>query len=175
MINGWRGLSDTERADWNTYANTYPVAARKNPSANLNGFNMFGRYHGVKGLWDVGSFLPNPSGPQGAIGTYTVGLSISGSDLIFTTNVFPEEGPWRGIAFMTRPLTPTQRFLKSWSRLVVTFDANGSVGGAITGSYTAKFGVIPSVGDLIGFRLILQNLTNGQVSFEQPVILTVTT
>lgn len=173
MIGGWRMLTDSERSDWNTYANTFPVTSRKNPSANLNGFNMFGRYHGVKGVWDPGAFLGNPSGAQGTIGEYTVTMTRTGGTLIFETDLFPEEGPWRGIVFLTRPLTPTQRFLKSWSRIIFTFDANGATGGDIATPYIAKFGVLPLSGDLVGMRLVIQNLTNGQISFEQPVILTV--
>lgn len=164
-VQAWAELSEGQRSAWNTYANTYPIATRLNPDAYLNGFNAFSRWHVTRWVYDYGSLLTNPSGDQGILGSYQIELVRDGANLFIVSDLLPTNGPWVLISYLSRPLSATQRFVKSWSRFVGSIPANGTIDDNITSAYNALFGVTPDVGAYIGTRFVVQNTTNGQVFF----------
>jgi hypothetical protein len=174
-IQAWRSLSDSERAAWNSYATTYPVATRLNPSAYLNGFNYFARYHASLWISNSGTVLADPSGAQGVVGSYQSELVLDTGDLHYLTDLNPTEGPWTVQLYLTRPLLPSQTFVKSWTRLIASYSVTGSIDTDISSLYTALFGQLPSLGQLIGLREVIINTTNGQVFYQPSQIVEVTT
>lgn len=170
----WRTLSDSDRSAWDAYANAFPIPSRKNPSAYLSGVAAFIRWHGVQ--WqDDSVVLNNPSGAQGTTTVVSQELVIFTGDLYVLLDIVDTEGPWQAFVYLSRPLQPTQAFLKSWQRYIITLDSSTWPETNITTRYTSIFGSIPAIGDLIGFQTVMLNTTNGQVMFGSPSIVTVTT
>lgn len=169
----WRTLSDADREAWNAYANAFPIPSRKNPSAYLSGLAAFTRWHAV--MWQRNSTILNdPAGAQGTAILDQVELILSGGDLFVSAPNDITEGPWWVFIYLSRPLQPTQAFVKSWQRYVTSFDSESASDVLITSLYTAIFGTLPIVGDLVGVQVVFLNSTNGQVLFGGPTVVTVT-
>lgn len=170
----WKNLTDGERAAWDTYAATFPIPTRSNPDSYLNGFNAFARWHGVAQLGQGATLLPDPSGAQGTVMAEAGALQLSGGDLHYLIDSVTTEGPWRAIVFMSRPLSPTQRYVKSWTRFIVAGTEAALADIDVSASYTNVYGVLPTAGQLIGVRVTFFNTTNGQVYFIPAAIVEVT-
>lgn len=173
-LQAWRGLTDTERSNWNTYAGAFPTPSKNNPASYLNGFNLFVRWQ-VASYQGPGNTLANPSGAQGVIGFTEVELQKIGAVLQLVVSYTKTNGPWYVLTYLTRPLSPTQRYQKSWTKLVnytlntVPVDVN------VAATYNQIFGLLPIVGDQIGVDITFVNTTNGQVIYIPTQIITVTT
>ena len=170
----WRGLSDANRANWETYATTNPVASRNNPAAYINGFNAFVRWHAASFQYSA-NVLNNPSGAQGIVSFVEMELQKSGGVLQMVIDSTVTNGPWYLLVYLTRPLTPTQRFQKSWTKLLRQINYANPIDVDISSYYTSVFGFLPVVGDLIGVDLTYVNTTNGQVIYIPTFIQQVTT
>jgi hypothetical protein len=173
-LQSWRGLTDSNRANWETYASTYPTPTRNNPAAYLNGFNLFVRWT-VASLQGPGSMLADPSGAQGVISFSEVALQLSGGVFTIEVDFTKTNGPWFVLLYLTRPLAPTQRFQKSWTRYIAYVYNTTPISSPITGNYSSVYGFVPSVGDLIGVDITFVNISNGQVIYIPTQITTVTT
>jgi hypothetical protein len=170
----WRTLTDGERAAWDAYANAFPIPSRKNPDAYLSGLAAFTRWHGVR--WQENSVvLADPAGAQGTAVLDQVELILSGGDLFVSAPNDITEGPWRVFIYLSRPLQPTQAFIKSWQRYIIAFDSESASDVDITTPYQTIFGTLPIVGDLVGVQVVFLNTTNGQILFGSPTVVTVTT
>lgn len=170
----WRDLSGANRANWNTYANTFPIPSRKNPASYLNGLNAFTRYHSVWFL-SQSSVLANPSGVQGTAVVNQIDIDLSGGVLSLLLEIITTNGPWRAEVSMSRPLNATQAFVKSWTRNITSATSATWADFVITTEYQNVFGFLPALGALIGVQVTMINTTNGQVLFGAPTIITVTT
>lgn len=170
----WRTLSDADRSAWNAYANAFPIPSRKNPSAYLSGLAAFTRWHAV---WfqRFSTVLNDPAGAQGTAVLDQVELILSAGDLFVSAPNDITEGPWQVFIYLSRPLSPTQAFVKSWQRYVVSFDSESASDVLITSAYTTIFGSLPVVGSLVGVQVVFLNTTNAQVLFGSPTVVTVTT
>jgi len=169
----WRTLSDSDREAWDAYANTFPIPSRKNPDAYLSGLAAFTRWHAVMGQRNS-TVLNDPAGAQGTAVLDQVELILSGGDLFVSAPNDITEGPWLVFIYLSRPLQPTQAFVKSWQRYVVSFDSESASDVLITSLYIAIFGSLPSLGALVGVQVVFLNTTNGQVLFGAPSVVTVT-
>jgi hypothetical protein len=169
----WKNLTSGNRAAWDAYANNFPIPSRKNPDAYLSGFAAFTRWQALSNLFS-GSILADPSGDQGTIDASTPQIELITNQLYILPDVSSTEGPWVLHLFMTRPLSPTQTFLKSWLRHVITLPDSQWVDEEITAQYIQRFGNLPAEGDLVGCQQVYQNTTNGQVYYNQSEIVTVT-
>jgi hypothetical protein len=158
----WRNLSNANRAAWDAYANAFPIPSRKNPDSYLSGYAAFVRWHGLMAT-GTGFTLDNPSGPQGTVFSGLPTVSLSAGDLRVIPDIAFTEGPWYTFAFMTRPLSPTQTFIKSWLRFVAAVDESLAPDFSVTLGYERAFGFLPADGDLVGIQLAYINTTNGQV------------
>jgi hypothetical protein len=170
----WRTISDADRAAWEAYAETFPIPSRLNPDAYLNGFAAFTRWHGVAKLSNPFAVLADPAGAQGTILVDGLELKTDGVDLQYLDASIETEGPFNVQLFLSRPISATQRFVKSWTRFIVDEPVTPGIDIAITTQYLAIFGKLPAVGDLIGARQVFYNTTNGQIFFASPQIITVT-
>lgn len=170
----WRDLSSGERSAWEAYANAFPIPSRKNPDAYLSGLAAFTRWHAVSFQLN-GNVLDNPSGAQGTAVIDEVTLVLDTGVLYANIVSSVTNGPWNAFLYLSRPLSPTQSFVKSWQRFVRA-GAEATWGDEnISAAYIAIFGSLPPLGSLIGAQAVLVNSTNGQVLFGAPGIVTVTT
>jgi hypothetical protein len=170
----WRTLTDPDRAAWEAYAETFPIPSRLNPDAYLNGFAAFTRWHGIAIISNPFAQLDDPAGAQGTITPDGLELKTDGAALQYLDASIETEGPWNVQLYLSRPLAPTQRFVKSWTRFIDDTPVTPGIDIAITTAYLATFGKLPAVGDLIGARQVFYNTTNGQVFFAPAQIITVT-
>jgi hypothetical protein len=170
----WRDLSDSDRSAWEAYANAFPIPSRKNPDAYLSGLAAFTRWAGVQYQLNT-SPLNNPSGPQGTATIDEVTLVLSGGSLFANILSTTTEGPWNAFLYLSRPLSASQGFIKSWQRFVRAGPEASWGDEDITAIYTSIFGFVPPLGSLIGAQAVLLNTTNGQVLFGAPGVVTVTT
>lgn len=170
----WRTLSDANRANWDTYATTYPTPSQHNPAAYLNGFNLFVRWHTASYQWSE-NVLSNPSGAQGTVTFVEIELIRSGSNLELVISSTVTNGPWYILVYLTRPLTPTQRYQKSWTKLIQQTNYANPVDIMIETPYNNIFGLVPVDTNLIGVDLTYVNTTNGQVIYIPSFIQEVTT
>lgn len=173
-IQAWRNITDANRSAWDAYANAFPIPSRKNPSAYLSGFNAFCRWHALM-FTSTTAVLADPAGTQGTVANFAPQLAIVTGDLHFLADVVLTEGPWLLFVQLSRPLKNTQTFLKGWTRFVVALNEVAMPDSDISLQYERIFGALPIVGDFIGVRLAYLNTTNGQIFFEAPAIVTVTT
>ncbi len=169
----WKNLTDGERSAWDTYAATFPIPTRSNPDSYLNGFNAFARWHGVAQLGGGTVLLPDPAGAQGTVLSEVGTLQLVTGELHYLSDVVTTEGPWRGIVFMSRPLSPTQRYVKSWTRFIRAGNEALLADVDVSAQYLQVYGALPAVGQLIGMRITWFNTTNGQVYFIPPAIVEV--
>jgi hypothetical protein len=160
----WRTLSDANRANWETYATTYPTPSQHNPAAYLNGYNLFVRWHTASFQWSA-NVLSNPSGAQGTVSYVETELIRSGGDFELVISSTVTNGPWYVLVYLTRPLSPTQRYQKSWTKLIKRASYANPIDSLIQTEYTNVYGFLPSVGDLIGVDITYVNSTNGQVIY----------
>lgn len=170
----WKNLTDGERAAWDTYAATFPVPTRSNPDSYLNGFNAFVRWTGVAQLAGGATTLTDPTGDQGTVLSDFGEIRNTAGVLSFLLDAVTTEGPWRVCLFISRPLSPTQRYVKSWTRFIRSGTEAAMADIDITSQYTAVYGAVPAAGDLVGMRLTFINTTNGQVFFIPAIVGTVT-
>lgn len=160
----WRNLTDPQRAAWDAYANAFPIPSRKNPDAYLSGFAAFVRWHGISQYFGNPT-LSNPSGAQGTVTNFTPFVGTDGSILNMQPDVVYTNGPWNIFVFCTRPIQPTQTFIKSWLRFVFATNQAGSVDFNFQSGYLSRFGFLPAAGQIIGVQLAYVNTTNGQVYY----------
>lgn len=168
----WRTLSDANRANWETYATTYPVASQHNPAAYLNGYNAFVRWH-TASFQALGNILVNPSGAQGTVSFIEIEINRSGAVLEAAMSTTATNGPWYVILYFTRPLSPTQRYQKSWTKLIDSGYRANTYAPDVAFTYNIVFGFLPAIGDLIGVDITFYNTTNGQVIYIPSQIITV--
>lgn len=170
----WRDLSDANRSAWEAYANAFPIPSRKNPDAYLSGLAAFTRWTAVQ--YQINSSpLANPSGAQGTAVVDQIELILSGGALFAGIPTIVTNGPWNMFLYLSRPLSPTQGFIKSWQRFILGKDQATWSDENITSRYVAIFGALPALGALIGAQVVFLNTTNGQVLFGAPEVVTVTT
>lgn len=160
----WRSLTSGERAEWDAYANAFPIPSKKNPSAYLSGLAAFTRWHGVD-FQLTDTVLGSPSGAQGTAFVDQYDIIRSGANLFASIPTVTTEGPWNMFLYMTRPLSPSQSFLKSWARFIYAEPKPTWDDPNVASRYISVFGALPAVGALVGVQMVFVNSTNGQVLF----------
>lgn len=168
----WRSLTPTQRSQWDAYANAFPIPSRKNPSSFLSGLNAFVRWHGVM-FQANDTVLGNPSGAQGTAYVNQIYSEYVGVRLYVETEIVETNGPWLAFYYMTRPLQPTQSFVKSWARYIKMANDSDYASVDVTDEYVRVFGALPPIGSLVGIQVVLLNTTNGQVMFGTNEIVTI--
>jgi hypothetical protein len=170
----WRDLTSGNRSAWDAYANAFPIPSRKNPDAYLSGLAAFTRWHGVQ--FQINStVLANPAGSQGTAVVDQTELILSAGSLFAGIPTVVTNGPWNMFLYLSRPLSASQGFIKSWMRFVHGQDEATWSDENITSEYVAIFGAVPPLGSRIATQVVFLNTTNGQVLFGAPEIVTVTT
>lgn len=160
----WLQLTMTDRANWNTYAATYPTPSKHNPDAYLSGYNLFVR-HAAISLSTSGTVLPNPNGAQSTVNYIETEIIRDGTVLELNVTAGSPDSVWQTIVYLTRPLKATQEYLKSWTREIEINLSGPTVSTDIAFAYNRVFGLLPEVGDFVGVDITFINSTNGQVIY----------
>jgi hypothetical protein len=169
----WRDLTSGQRSAWDAYANAFPIPSRQNPSAYLSGLAAFTRWHAVRFLSNT-VVLTSPAGAQGTAVVSQQEAVLSAGQLHVLLDIATTNGPWIAFVYLSRPLQPTQAFIKSWQRYIVSATSATWADFDISAAYVAVFGALPVLTNLLGMQVVMLNTTNGQVLFGAPQIVTVT-
>lgn len=170
-VRAWREMTQTGRDNWDTFASTNPQYAKNNPTSQLSGFACFVKwtYYELQRGGNVDT-TPDITIPDQDTVSWTLQNNTGVLNLI--SNWSLEEEAWYAAIFLTRPLLASQKFLGTKPRYVVTTSSVDQTD-VITTAYTAIYGTVPSVGDLIGLSYIMFMETGGSVLAAQEEILTV--
>lgn len=159
---GWIGLTVSERANWNTYASTFPEPSRLNPDSFLNGVNLFEKYHLLKAL-DGTNILDDPVGLQETLSFDQLSIEIVGAAANMTSEITVSGASWIFLLYLSRPVRETAALSKSLTRFIESFTVVGNNTEDIAINYTNIFGFIPSADDFVQTRRVYLNTSNGQI------------
>lgn len=165
----WKSLSNANKANWETYAATFPIPSRLNPTSNLNGFNAFTRWHNIQFLESNAVILSNPSAAQGSISAFDFGVDENAGVLTFNWNPATIVGTWRIAIFISRPQARYLKPRKGWTRYMQTIPAATATSYNISANYVKAFGFIPPSGVSVLVKLIALNTGNGQLLMPAPI------
>lgn len=160
----WATLSDAERSNWETYANSFPQFAKNNPSAQLSGFAVFVKWHAAHFL-GAGLGAPIDTTPVlVAVPLDTVTLTLTNAAGVLTLGqawVIADE-TWDVNYFISRPFQPSQNFSGSSPKFLAG-RTNADASTVITSAYLALYGVLPSVGQAVNIGVQLYVDSGGKV------------
>jgi hypothetical protein len=166
----WRTLSETDRAAWQAYAENFPTPTRLNPDSNLNGFNLFVKWHSTFNQGGNFAFLEDPGTTQDTL-TYSPGdLIRSGGALIFEGGVTNTATDWLIYVYAT-PVIP---FGQEWIKVTPRFMSSGTISANsysvnFADAYASQFGSLPVIGEWIGVKIVFIRESNAQIA-EFPAI-----
>jgi hypothetical protein len=158
----WIALSDANRANWNTYASTYPRSPKHNSSSTLNGFNYFVFYHLLKNLRQA-AITTNPSGAQQTLSFGNPEIGEADPILEWLSDIVVSGGTWIALLFMSRPISESSYIRPNILRFVIGDIVTASPSIEIQDEYSALFGSIPLAGDFVAMQEVFVNQANGQV------------
>lgn len=157
----WIGLSDANRAAWNTYASTFPRAPKHNSSSTLNGFNFFVFYH-LYTIQQTSTFLLDPSGIQRTLTLDETEIIGSMDAITWGSSITSSGGTWIALLYMSQPIGITTYLRPNILRFITGFQKTATFSEDVSSFYTAIFGTVPVNGDIVITREVFLNLTNGQ-------------
>jgi len=171
-VRAWDALTNEQRANWETYASTYPQYSKHNLDSQLSGYALFVKYNSLYLYQNVGIratvALTNP-----VVHNPTYTLVVSGGVLTIAATWDIEEEEFINIISLSRPMGNGQNFVGSRTRFVKAVTSlDGSFN--ITTQYLALFGALPIVGDRIAIDSQLIGESNGKVPSRLSTIVTVT-
>jgi len=169
----WIGLTNANRAAWNTYASTFPRATRLNPDADLNGFNYFSAYHLLR-IQANSTILSDPSSVQHTLSFVSSSITNLASVLTWISDITVSGGQWTPLLYMSRPITTTTQLRKNRLRFVRGTSSSGDLSRVITTEYETIFGQIPPIDDIVIVQEIWLNENNGQIFEGQLQRITIT-
>jgi hypothetical protein len=172
-VSAWKSLTASQRTDWDTWAATYPQYAHNNPTSVLSGYAVFVKVHILRFMANL-SVLPGPTYTSYAEDTLTYSVFRYSYYFSVTLNSTNESENWYINFSLSRPFAPTQAYIGTKIRYIDSYK-NLSDDYDISPAYTALYGALPSVGDLVALQTLLFAKDNGQVLAKYTEILEVGT
>lgn len=160
-VRSWRALSGTNRANWNTWASTYPQYSKFNPAAELSGFAIFVKVHVYRFMAGL-SVQSNPVVSEYAPDTFSLGIAETGTTLDVYFYSTTEDENWYVLFSVSRYFPPSTNFIGSKCRFFGSATNTDRVIDIKT-AYIEKFGSIPAGGDKIALSYVMIGKDNGQV------------
>jgi hypothetical protein len=171
----WGALTQNNRDAWDTYAQSFPLASRKNPSSNLNGYNYFLKHNLLSSLANDLTPLADPSVTNLSFTFDTLSLTSNGSTtLVITFEYTSDSNQHTVIALMTTGLPESRKIPRFTPRLVSfklqtagtspDFDWDED----IASQYISVFSEIPPLGSFVGVKLWIIGTITGTI-IEVPV------
>jgi len=161
-IQKWKSLSQLNRDRWIAYAGTYPVASKKNPDSNLNGYNYFEKYHNFLTLASNNGLLENPNGMRGDVTSADIIINRDGATLFANVSDTVTSVNWWVIVEITNVVPASQIYVQQTPFYVGRYNRNIDTDIDITTPYFNKFGRLPETGDRVGVKIIYLNRSAGQ-------------
>ena len=171
-VRAWRELTNAYRADWNTWAATYPQYAKHNASAQLSGFACFVKWHAYAFICGFGVDV-TPVGPIPDVITPTFKITLAGGVLSLVHTWPGGQEDWNVAFFMSRPFGAAQNFIGTRTRFMFAGTDNTATE-VITAIYPAKYGSLPVLGDRIAVDYVEFMESGGAVLTRSQQIITVT-
>ena len=170
-VKSWQGLTDAQRADWNSWASTYPQYAKHNPSSQLSGFAAFVKYHALTFLFQTYvRTAPSYTDPPNDIISYSLANSSGTLNLSIVSDT--DDEAWDLLFFLSRPFNATQNFVGTKTRYIKTgTNIDNTID--ITSEYSAVYGQVPATGSLIAVDMIQLGDDFPQVKARVSLVLTV--
>jgi hypothetical protein len=163
-VKAWGQLTTANRANWNSWAATYPQFAKNNPSSVLSGFAVFVKVYAnmLIGFGLAQTPTANPFFTLTALDTVTFVLHNTAGVLTLNQTWVTNDGSWNTNLYLSRPFGDSQNFSGTSPKFIVASDST-TIGLNITAAYTAAFGALPAVGSVVFIDVQLYNTANGQV------------
>jgi len=153
VVKAWQSLTSAQRADYNTWASTYPQYAKHNSSAQLSGFAVFCKYNYYK-ILGGSSVVTNPNYSIAADQSPVYALENNAGALkLYVSNTDGNE-LWECYIFISRPISQTQNFVGTKTRYI-QYVTTANADFNITDAYTNIYGRIPAVGELVALDAVL--------------------
>lgn len=155
----WATLTDAERSNWDTYANTFPQYAKNNPSSQLSGYAVFTKWHAALflGLGLLSDIDANPSLVAVPLDTVTVKVIVAGGVMSLDLDFALGDNTYYVNVFISRPFPASKNFAGSSLRFLVNTE-NEDIVIPVTALYTSLFGTLPTVGQSVqvGLQFFVQ-------------------
>lgn len=159
---GWRGLTENQRAAWNAAVSDYAKTDIFGDLRQPTGFNLYQRLN--NNLSQISkAAIATPPLPESvevvAIGALTVAEGAGTMSLVYT----PSAGTNTSVkVWATAPVSAGRSFVKSQYRLIHTFTGETASPLNMKASYEAKFGSVGQAGQKVFVKLEAVNETTGQ-------------
>lgn len=162
----WASISETNRAQWASYAENFPIPARLNPSSYLNAYNYFSKWHNIFNTNGANVTLADPGSTQDLFELDQIEVILSGGDLFVLVTLAATPADCYMYVYATPPIPLGREFVNVTPRFVGaitenpadTFEIN------VTNRYQQVWGTLPAVGEWIGLRLVFIRENNAQIS-----------
>lgn len=162
VARAWRNLTEANRTNWDTYAETNPRPTKKNLDAYLSGYNYFLLVNRYRVLASQ-SIMAEPSFTLQQSGAIDYILYNDGGVLSWETNPTDMTGLWRALLFLTNVIPFGREYVNATPRFITAVAYNAGALTNITALYNDRVGTVPPVGQYVGMRVVLICDTTGQV------------
>jgi hypothetical protein len=171
----WQTITQGNRDSWDTWAAANPQYAKNNPASVLSGFAVFTKWHSLNFLRenDISDVLVAPTQGIQGLDTPTILVVNSTGTLTIDTTWATGDDELYALYFISRPFNASQNFVGTTPKFV-DYQSNADDSSDITATYTAQFGAVPAVGDIVNVNCRLIGQGNGQVFGNQAFRITVT-
>ena len=160
----WGQLTESDRANWNSWAATYPQFAKNNPSSVLSGFAVFTKQYANHLIHNGLSVTPinSPDFTLIPLDTVSFVLHNSGGILTLNTTWVINDESWDVNLYMSRPFGLAQNFSGTSPKFIkATSSADLAIN--LTTPYINAFGALPPINSVVFIDVQLYNPQNGQV------------
>lgn len=162
---GWRGLTDAQRAAWNAAVSDYKRTDIFGDIRNPSGFNLYVKIN--NNLDNIGvAGLNLPESPINVSVFDTGALTADESTPSLSLAVTPTTQPTGEtiIVFATPAISAGKTFVKNLFRQIATFTAATAGAYDLTAAWTAKFGTLGPAGSKVFVKVIHVSEITGQAS-----------
>lgn len=160
---GWRGLTDAQRNEWNAAAPNFPYTDQFGDTYILSGQNLYIALNtSLIRAGGTAITAPPTAGSVSAPTTMTVTMAkgTPAASVAFTVSPVPANTGWN--LYATTGMSAGRSFVSSQLRYIATIPAAGTTPYNALTAYTTKFGVVPSAGQKVFWQIVPVNLTTGQ-------------
>lgn len=137
---GWRGLTDAQRASWNSFAASFTVTNSLGQAISLTGHQCFVKVNTVNSINGDATVTSPPSLPSFIAATVTALTSTAGTPLVSVAGSSPASGT--KFMFFASPQLSAGVSYNGDYRWLKTMTTATSSAFALTTEYVAKFGTL---------------------------------
>lgn len=137
---GWRGLTDAQRANWNSFASSYTMTNPLGQSFHLTGHQAFIQINSVNLLNGDASLTVPPALPSFVAPTITTLTATAGTPALSMGGTSPATGT-KLMFFVSQQKSAGVSYMNDF-RYLATFTTATSSKFDITAAYVAKFGAL---------------------------------